>query len=38
MPMEEFDAPIFITITVISISLMVIGYLGYNRRDMNEGA
>jgi len=38
MPMEDFDAPIFITITVISIVLMVIGYLGYRRRDMIEGA
>ncbi|WP_164670477.1 ABC transporter permease [Virgibacillus doumboii] len=38
MPMEDFDAPIFITITVISIVLMVIGYLGYCRRDMIEGA
>ncbi|WP_079529262.1 ABC transporter permease [Halobacillus hunanensis] len=38
MPMENFDALIFITITVISIALMVIGYLGYSRRDMIEGA
>ncbi|WP_449540430.1 ABC transporter permease [Ferdinandcohnia sp. Marseille-Q9671] len=38
MPVEEFDAPIFMTITVISIVLMIIGYLGYNRRDMMEGA
>ncbi|GGB60696.1 ABC transporter permease [Lentibacillus populi] len=38
MPMEDFDAPIFITITVISIALMVIGFLGYSRRDMIEGA
>src|SRR5699024_4954645 len=38
MPMEDFDATVFITITVISIVLMIIGYLGYSRRDMNEGA
>ncbi|WP_430786976.1 ABC transporter permease [Virgibacillus flavescens] len=38
MPMEDFDAPIFITITVISVTMMVIGYLGYKRRDMIEGA
>ncbi|RKQ29962.1 ABC transporter permease [Oceanobacillus halophilus] len=38
MPIEEFDAAIFITITVISIALMIIGYLGYQRRDMVEGA
>src|SRR5699024_8864652 len=28
MPIEDFDALIFITITVISIVLMVVGYLG----------
>lgn len=38
MPMEEFDVVIFSTITMISIALMVIGYLGYNKRDMIEGA
>src|SRR5699024_9446312 len=38
MPMEDFDATSFITITVINIALMVIGYLGYRRRDMIEGA
>ncbi|MCG3418193.1 ABC transporter permease [Oceanobacillus jordanicus] len=38
MPMEGFDAPIFITITVISIAMMIVGYLGYNKRDMIEGA
>ncbi len=38
MPTDSFDAPVFITITVISIVLMIVGYLGYNRRDMIEGA
>jgi len=38
MPMDDFDAAIFVTITVISIVLMIIGYLGYRRRDMIEGA
>lgn len=38
MPLEDFDVPIFITITVISIAIMIIGYLGYHRRDMIEGA
>ncbi|WP_087973488.1 ABC transporter permease [Oceanobacillus rekensis] len=38
MPIEEFDALIFIMITVISIVLMILGYLGYKRRDMIEGA
>ncbi|MHC0551794.1 ABC transporter permease [Salinicoccus sp. CNSTN-B1] len=37
MPMEDFDATVFITITVVSILLMIIGYLGYNRRDIKEG-
>lgn len=38
MPMEDFDASIFLIITMISILLMVIGYLGFSRRDLNEGA
>lgn len=38
MPVESFDLPVFITITAISIVLMVIGYIGYKRRDMAEGA
>src|SRR5699024_4652012 len=38
MPMENFDASIFITITIMSIALMVIGFFGYNKRDMIEGA
>ena len=38
MPMDDFDAPVFIAITVISIALIIIGYVGYSRRDMIEGA
>lgn len=38
MPMEEFDLLIFVTITVISIALMVLGSIGYLGRDMQEGA
>src|SRR5699024_2145351 len=38
MSMEYFDSSIFIIITIISIILMVIGYLGYSRRDMIEGS
>jgi len=38
MPTEEFDGTIFIVITLLSISLMLIGYLGYKKRDMLEGA
>lgn len=38
MPLDDFNALIFITITLISIAMMIIGYLGYSRRDMVEGA
>lgn len=38
MPVEKFDGAIFATITVISIALIVLGYIGYRRRDMVEGA
>lgn len=38
MPVESFDLPVFIIITAISVALMVLGYIGYKRRDMAEGA
>ena len=38
MPTEGFDGTIFIVMTLLSISLMLIGYLGYKKRDMLEGA
>lgn len=38
MPMDDFEASVFLTVTIISIALIVIGFLGYSRRDMNEGA
>lgn len=38
MPMAEFEGPVFITITLISLALVILGYLGYKRRDMIEGA
>ncbi|MFZ7131357.1 MAG: ABC transporter permease [Eubacteriales bacterium] len=38
MPIDKFDGPLFITIIVISIALMILGYMGYNKRDMVEGA
>jgi ABC-2 type transport system permease protein len=38
MPVEKFDVVIFITMTVISILLMILGYVGYRTRDMVEGA
>ncbi|WP_194542785.1 ABC transporter permease [Paenibacillus sp. JZ16] len=38
MPVDSFDAATFITISVISVALMIMGYLGYRRRDMVEGA
>jgi ABC-2 type transport system permease protein len=38
MPVDKFDGAIFITIILISSSLMLIGYIGYRKRDMVEGA
>lgn len=38
MPMDNFEASVFLTVTMISIALIVIGFFGYSRRDMNEGA
>ncbi|MCU6708117.1 tetronasin resistance protein [Paenibacillus sp. J5C_2022] len=38
MPAAPFDATTFIVMTLISIALMVIGYIGYHKRDMVEGA
>ncbi len=38
MPIEEFDLKIFMLVTIVSIVLMLVGYLGYSRRDMVEGA
>jgi ABC-2 type transport system permease protein len=38
MPVDEFDGAIFIVMTVISIGLMMLGYIGYRKRDMVEGA
>jgi ABC-2 type transport system permease protein len=36
MPVDKFDGAIFITMTMISIALMVFGYIGYGKRDMVE--
>lgn len=36
MPVAEFDGATFITMTVISIALVVVGYIGYRKRDMVE--
>lgn len=38
MPIDDFDGTIFIVMTVLSIILMVLGYIGYCKRDMVEGA
>lgn len=38
MPMEDFEILTFIMITVISVVMMVLGYYGYCRRDLVEGA
>ncbi|QHS21465.1 tetronasin resistance protein [Virgibacillus sp. MSP4-1] len=36
MPIEDFDGTVFITITVLSVVFMIVGYFGYHRRDMLE--
>ncbi|MDO5410023.1 MAG: tetronasin resistance protein [Lachnospiraceae bacterium] len=36
MPMDEFDGMVFAVVTVLSLVIMVIGYLGYRKRDMVE--
>lgn len=38
MPVDPFDAATFISLTAISIALMGLGYMGYRKRDMVEGA
>lgn len=38
VPIEEFELSSFIGITVLSIALILIGYWGYRRRDLLEGA
>lgn len=38
MPLKKFDATIFITITIISLVLIILGCIGYKKRDLIEGA
>ena len=38
MPMEAFKPINFVIISLISISLIVFGYFGYIKRDLDEGA
>ncbi|WP_145036675.1 ABC transporter permease [Paenibacillus sp. Y412MC10] len=38
MPVDPFDAATFIAISAISIAFMVLGFVGYRKRDMVEGA
>lgn len=38
MPVNEFDGATFIIITIISVALIIFGYIGYSKRDMVEGA
>ncbi|MFV0466192.1 MAG: ABC transporter permease [Lachnospiraceae bacterium] len=38
LPAEEFDSTVFAVITILGILLIVVGYLGYIRRDRMEGA
>lgn len=36
LPIENFDGIIFAGITIISLVMMIIGYIGYNHRDIIE--
>ncbi|WP_071131084.1 ABC transporter permease [Enterococcus timonensis] len=38
MPVEKFSTPTFLAMTVISLILIFLGYLGYKKRDLVEGA
>ncbi len=38
LPIDPFDGATFIAMTVVSMALMVIGFIGYRKRDMVEGA
>ena len=38
MPMEDFNIKTFFIVIIVSVILMFVGYFGYNRRDMLEGA
>src|SRR5699024_6391390 len=38
LPIEDFDIVPFMTITVISLVLLLLGFLGYKNRDLIEGA
>src|SRR5699024_2296354 len=38
MPVDGYDAFSFFIITVVSLVLIVVGYLGYRRRDLLEEA
>lgn len=37
MPMEDFAIKPFVGITIVSLILFIIGYIGYNNRDLREG-
>ena len=38
LPMEAFDGVVFSSILAISFSLIILGFYGYKRRDLLEGA
>lgn len=38
MPIEEFNLTVFVLLTLLSVTLMVFGIIGYSRRDMYEGS
>lgn len=38
MPMEEFDLTVFLVVMIISVVMIVLGLIGYQKRDLKEGA
>lgn len=38
MPVENFRPLPFIVISLVGIALIILGYIGYNKRDLHEGA
>lgn len=38
MPMEKFDGTAFAVVTAISLAMIVLGLIGYKKRDLKEGA
>ncbi|MGM9903301.1 MAG: hypothetical protein ACI32O_05130 [Enterococcus sp.] len=36
MPVDSFDAPLFIIVTLLSSSLILLGFIGYKTRDLEN--